>query len=154
MADECKEGHGDQIPVDSQLALVQVRSVHSSRQINNGVNVTDQKNGVWISTCRKHMVAVMPHTDETKMDIDTENQYAVLESLGKMRNRSVDLSSPKNRKRNKHNLSQQSCMEQILANNPTPESLISGSSLPIPKYSADGCRVGGSFFSCMPDSAT
>jgi hypothetical protein len=26
--------------------------------------------------------------------------------------------------------------------------------LPIPKYSADGCRVGGSFFSCMPDSAT
>jgi hypothetical protein len=24
MADECKEGHGDQIPADSQLALVQV----------------------------------------------------------------------------------------------------------------------------------
>ena len=154
MADECKEGHGDQIPVDSQLALVQVRSAHSSRQINDGVDVMDQKNGVWISPHRKHMVAAMPHTDEAKMDIDTENRYAVLESLGKTRNRSADLSSPNNRKCNKHNLSQQSHMEQILANNPMPESPTSGSSSPIPKYSADGRRVGGSFISRMTDSAT
>jgi hypothetical protein len=154
MADECKEGHGDQIPVYSQLASVQVRSAHSSGQINNGVDVTNQKNGVWISPRHKHMVAATPHTDEAKMDIGTENQYAVLESLGKTRNRSADLSSPNNRKHNKHNLSQQSRMEQILANNPMPESPTSGSSLPIQKYSADCRRVGGSFISCMTDSAT
>jgi hypothetical protein len=96
----------------------------------------------------------MPHTDETKMDIDMENQYAVLESLGKMRNRSADLSSQNNRKCNKHNLCQQSHMEQILANKPMPESPTSGSSSPITKYSADGCRVGGSFISSMTDSTT
>jgi hypothetical protein len=73
-------------------------------------------------------------------------------SLGKMRNQSADISSPNNRKRNKHNLSQQSRMEQILVNNPTPESPTLGSSSPIQKYSADGCRVGTSFISCMTDS--
>ncbi len=154
MADECKEGHGDQIPADSQLALVQVRSAHSSRQINDGIDVMDQKNGVWISPHRKHVVAAMPHTDEAKMDIDTENRYAVLESLGKTRNRSADLLSLNNCKCNKHNLSQQSHMEQILANNPMPESPTSGFSSPIPKYSADGHRVGGSFISRMTDSTT
>jgi hypothetical protein len=71
-----------------------------------------------------------------------------------MRNRSADLSSPNNRKRNEHTLSQQSHMEQILANNPMPESPTSGSSLPIPKYSADGSRVGGSFISHMTDGTT
>jgi hypothetical protein len=55
MADECKEGHSDQIPADSQLALVQVGSAHSSGQINDGVDVMDQKNGVWISPRHKHM---------------------------------------------------------------------------------------------------
>jgi hypothetical protein len=60
-------------PADSQLALVQVRSAHSSGLINDGIYVTDQKNGVWIPPHRKHMVAATPHTDETKMDIDTEN---------------------------------------------------------------------------------
>jgi hypothetical protein len=50
-----------------------VRSAHSSGQISDGIKVMDEKNGAWISPHRKHMVAAMPHTDEAKMDIDTEN---------------------------------------------------------------------------------
>jgi hypothetical protein len=46
------------------------------------------------------MAAVAIPTGEAKMDIDTGNWYAVLKSLGKMRNQSVDQSSPDNRKCN------------------------------------------------------
>jgi hypothetical protein len=42
MADECKECHGDQLPVDSQLALAQVGPANPSGHINDGGNATDQ----------------------------------------------------------------------------------------------------------------
>jgi hypothetical protein len=63
MADECKEGHRDQLPVDSQLALAQVRPANSSGHINNGGDTIYQQNGALISPRRKHMVAAMIHTE-------------------------------------------------------------------------------------------
>jgi hypothetical protein len=42
MADECKECHGDQVPVDSPLALAEVGPANPSMHINDGGNATDQ----------------------------------------------------------------------------------------------------------------
>ncbi len=101
MTDKFKEYHGDQPLTDvSQTASVQVGTPKPSKHNNDGSDATSHQDGAWLSPSSKHMAAVAIPTGEAKMDIDTGNWYAVLKSLGKMRNRSTDQSSPDNRKHN------------------------------------------------------
>ena len=93
--DKFKEFHGDQPPmVVSQMTSVPVPvSMSDHSKWVDGAGVVDTQDGVWLSPSRKHTVPAVTPTGGNQMDIDTENRYAVLESLGKTRSRSMDLVS-------------------------------------------------------------
>lgn len=88
------------------------------------------------------------------MDVDTENRYAVLQSLGKTRRSSEHTTSPDNRKKNrsvKPSLAEPSRMQILLANQ-KPEPLPPGAPPAHPKYLPNGRRVDGTFTTANDDT--